>query len=195
MRFDARTLTLKIDERKATLTTKRGRINVGLIFGQYHQQYLDGSWKIAHTATLVKQKRDWYLCLVADNEIPAATGASAIGVDSGIKKIATVSTGKVFKGGSISQLRLRRFKQRRSLKTKPEGHKRTRSQRRLLKRLSGREKRAVDWKLWNVAKGIVREAIKPQRLRMRKSRNPRLYIRKRWGGETVNTTSARCFWP
>jgi putative transposase len=160
IRFDARTLTLKIDERKATLSTKRGRIKVGLIFGRYHQQYLDGGWKIASTATLVKQKRDWYLCLVADNEIPAATGASAIGVDSGIRKIATVSTGKVFKGGSISQLRLRRFKQRRSLKTKPEGHKRTRSQRRLLKRLSGCEKRAVEWKLWNVANGIVREAIK-----------------------------------
>ena len=60
----------------------------------------------------------------------------------------------------MSQLRRRRFKQRRSLKTKPEGHKRTRSQRRLLKRLSGKEARAVSWKLWNVAQGIVREAIK-----------------------------------
>ena len=162
IRFDARTLTLKIEERKATLSTKRGRIKVGLIFGRYHQQYLDGGWKIAHTAMLIKQKRDWYLCLVADKEIPDATGGNVIGVDSGIRKIATLSTGKVFKGGSISQLRLRRFKQRRSLKTKPEGHKRTRSQRRLLKRLSGRERRAVDWKLWNAANGIVREAVKAE---------------------------------
>jgi putative transposase len=160
VRFDARTLTLKIAERKATLTIKGGRIKVGLIFGDYHRQYLDGSWKIASTATLVKQQRNWYLCLVADKEIAAATGASAIGVDSGIKKIATLSTGKVFKGGSISQLRRRRFKQRRSLKTKPEGHKRTRNQRRPLKRLSGKEARAVNWELWNVAQGIVREAIK-----------------------------------
>ena len=162
VRFDARTLTLKIDERKATLSTERGRIKVGLIFGRYHQQYLDGGWKIAHTAMLIKQKRDWYLCLVADKEIPDATGGNVIGVDSGIRKIATLSTGKVYKGGSVSQLRLRRFKQRRSLKTKPEGHKRTRSQRRLLKRLSGRERRAVDWKLWNAANGIVREAVKAE---------------------------------
>jgi IS605 OrfB family transposase len=32
----------------------------------------------------------------------------------------------------------------------------------LLKRLSGRERRAVDWKLWNVANGIVREAAKAE---------------------------------
>ncbi len=157
VRFDARTLTLRIVERKATLTTKRGRIKVGLVFGDYHQQYLDGSWKIANTATLIKQKRDWYLCLVADKEIEDASGPETIGVDSGIKKIATVSTGKVFKGGSISQLRRRRFKQRRSLKA---GHNRSRNQRRLLKRLAQREQRAVAWKLWNVANGIVREAIR-----------------------------------
>ena len=35
----------------------------------------------------------------------------------------------------------------------------TRGQRRLLKRLAGSEHRAVEWRLWNVANDIVREAI------------------------------------
>ncbi len=157
VRFDERTLTLRLDEQVATLTSKRGRIKVGLVFGDYHQQYLDGSWKIAKTATLIKQKSSWYLCLVADKQIEDATGDETIGVDSGIKRIATVSTGAVFKGGSISQLRRHRFKQRRSLKA---GHNRSRNNRRLLQRLAQREHRAVDWKLWNVANGIVREAVK-----------------------------------
>jgi putative transposase len=156
VRFDARTLTLKIGERKATLTTTRGRIKVGLVFGDYHLQYLDGSWKIAGTATLVKQKRDWYLCLVGNKQITDASGSETIGVDSGIKRVATVNTGKVFKGGSITQLRRRRFKQRRSLKA---GHNRSRNKRRLLKRLAQREQKAVAWKLWNVAGGIVQEAV------------------------------------
>jgi putative transposase len=157
VRFDARTLTLKLDEQSATLTTKGGRIKVGLVFGQYHQQYLDGTWKITSTATLTKQKGKWFLCLVADKQIENASGWQTIGVDSGIKKIATVNTGKVFKGGSITQLRRRRFKQRRSLKA---GHNRSRNVRRLLQRLAKREHKAVEWKLWNVANGIVREAIK-----------------------------------
>jgi putative transposase len=159
VRFDERTLTLRLDEQIATLTTKCGRIKVGLVFGNYHQQYLDDSWKIAKTATLIKQKGTLYLCLVADKQIEEAKGSETIGVDSGIKRIATVSTGAVFKGGSISQLRLRRFKQRRSLKA---GHNRSRNRRRLLQRLAKREHRAVDWKMWNVANGIVREALKSE---------------------------------
>lgn len=157
VRFNERTMTLKVADAKVTLKTMSARIKAGLIFGDYHRQYLDGSWKIAKTATLIKRKGAWFLCLIAVKEIADSTGSETIGMDSGIKRIATVSTAKVFKGGSISQLRHRRFKQRRSLKA---GHNRSRNVRRLLKRLAQREQRAVAWKLWNVANGIVREAVK-----------------------------------
>ncbi|MEW6207402.1 MAG: transposase [Acidobacteriota bacterium] len=160
VRYDERTLTLDIAREYATLSTLSGRVRVGLILSDYHRQYLDGRWMIAHTAALKQKNRVWYLHLTLTREIPDARGPETIGVDSGIKRVATVNTGKVFKGGRIKQLRRRRFHQRRSLKRHSEGQSRSRNRRRLLKRLSEREKRAVEWMLWNIANEIVREAIK-----------------------------------
>ncbi len=133
MRYDARTLTVKLDQQFATLTTLDGRARVNLILSDYHRQYLDGTWEVEPTSDGV------------------------VGVDSGIVRIATVNTGKTFNGGTIKHIRERRFKQRRDLQS--ARHK-SRNQRRLLKRLAGKEKRSVDWLLWNVANGIVGEALK-----------------------------------
>src|SRR5262249_24366080 len=157
MRYDARTLTVKLDQEFATLTTLDGRVRVSLILSDYHRRYLDGSWEIEPTATVRRQGRIWYLHLIATKDIPDSQSDGAIGVDSGIVRIATTSTGKVFKGGIIKHIRERRFKQRRDLQS--ARHK-SRNQRRLLKRLAGKEKRSVEWLLWNVANGIVDEALK-----------------------------------
>ena len=157
MRYDARTLTVKPEQGFATLTTLDGRIRVSLILAEYHRQYLNGSWEIEPTATVLRKGSVWYLHMIATKDIPDTEGDGVIGVDSGIVRVATVSTGKVFKGGKIKQIRERRFKQRRSLQS--ARHK-SRAQRKLLQRLAGREKRAVDHLLWNVANGIVDEALK-----------------------------------
>src|SRR6266508_1387378 len=124
MRYDARTLTVKLDQQYATLTTLDGRARVNLI--------------------LTKG--------VSDSQ-----SDGVVGVDSGIVRIATVNTGKTFNGGTIKHIRERRFKQRRDLQS---ARRKSRNQRRLLKRLAGKEKRSVDWLLWNVANGIVDEALK-----------------------------------
>jgi len=157
MRYDARTLTVKLDQQYATLTTLAGRVRVNLILSDYHRQYVDGTWEIEPTATISLKNRIWYLHLIVAKDIPDSTSDGVIGVDSGIVRIATVNTGKTFKGGTIKHIRERNFKQRRDLQS--ARHK-SRSQRRLLKRLAGKEKRAVDWLLWNVANEIVKEALK-----------------------------------
>jgi putative transposase len=157
MRYDARTLTVKLDQEYVTLTTLAGRVRVNLTLSDYHRQYLDGTWEIEPTATLCRKGRIWYLHLIATKDTPDSESEDVIGVDSGIKRIATVNTGKVFKGGIIKHIRERRFKQRRDLQA--AGHK-SRNQRRLMKRLAGKEKRSVDWLLWNVANEIVEDALK-----------------------------------
>jgi putative transposase len=157
MRYDARTLTVKIDQQYATLTTLQGRVRVGLILSEYHKQYLDGRWEIEPTATVSHKGLTWFLHLIVTKDIPDSPSEVAIGVDSGIVRIATTSTGKVFKGGNIKHIRERRFKQRRDLQA--ARHK-SRNQRRLLKRLAGKERRSVDWLLWNVANEIAAEALK-----------------------------------
>src|SRR6266542_751897 len=157
MRYDARTLTVKLEEEYATLTTLDGRARVKLILSDYHRQYLDRTWEVEPTATVSRKGRIWYLNLIVTRDIAESQSDAPIGVDSGIVRIATTSTGKVFNGGIIKHIRERRFKQRRDLQS--ARHK-SRSQRRLLKRLAGKEKRSVDWLLWNVANGVVGEALK-----------------------------------
>src|SRR5215510_5336896 len=157
MRYDARTLTVKFEQQYATLTTLGGRIRVNLILSDYHRQYLDGTWEVEPTATVSRKGRIWYLHLIVTKNVPDSQSDARVGVDSGIVRIATTSTGKVFKGGIIKHIRERRFKQRRDLQS--ARHK-SRSQRRLLKRLASNEKRSVDWLLWNVANGIVVETLK-----------------------------------
>jgi IS605 OrfB family transposase len=157
MRYDARTLTVKLDQEYATLTTLGGRVKLNLILSDYHRQYLGGTWRIEPTATVSHKGRIWYLHLIVTKDVPDSDSDARIGIDSGIVRIATTSTGKVFKGGIIKHIRERRFKQRRDLQS--ARHK-SRNQRRLLQRLAGKEKRSVDWLLWNVANGIVDEAVK-----------------------------------
>jgi putative transposase len=157
MRYDARTLTVKLDQEYATLTTLGGRVKLKLILSDYHRQYLGGAWRIEPTATVSHKGRIWYLHLIVTKDVPDSESDARIGLDSGIVRIATTSTGKVFKGGIIKHIRERRFKQRRDLQS--ARHK-SRNQRRLLQRLAGKEKRSVEWLLWNVANGIVDEAVK-----------------------------------
>jgi len=148
MRYDARTLTVKLDQQYATLTTLAGRARVSLILSDYHRQYLDGTWEIEPTATVSLEGKVWYLRLIVTKDVPDSQSDGVIGMDSGIVRIATVNTGRTFNGGIIKHIRERRFKQRRDLQA--ARHK-SRNQRRLLKRLAGKEKRSVDWLLWNVA--------------------------------------------
>src|SRR5262245_3925916 len=157
MRYDARTLTVKLDQQYATLTTLAGRARVSLILSDYHRQYLDGTWEIEPTATVSLEGKVWYLRLIVTKDVPDSQSDGVIGMDSGIVRIATVNTGRTFNGGIIKHIRERRFKQRRDLQA--ARHK-SRNQRRLLKRLAGKEKRSVDWLLWNVANGVVGEALK-----------------------------------
>lgn len=156
VRYDGRTARVELDKGYATLATLSGRVRVALVIGEYQRRFLDNSWNFAKGVTLKRSGKAWILHVVATKDVPDADRSGVLGVDAGIKRIATTSGGKVHKGGSISQMRRRKFRQRRELQK--AGHK-SRNQRRLLKRLAGSEHRAVEWKLWNVASAIVNEAI------------------------------------
>lgn len=156
MRYDARTLRFDLSRAFATLSTLDGRVRVGLVLCDYHRTFLDGSWTFTKGAALKRSGKAWMLHLTCERDNPDSDKPGVLSVDAGIKRIATTSGGKTHKGGSISQIRRRKFRQRRALQK--AGHK-GRNQRRLLKRLAGSEHRAVEWKLWNVANKIVKEAI------------------------------------
>src|SRR5215475_4202068 len=70
MRYDARTLTVKLEEEYATLTTLDRRARVNLILSDYHRQYLDGTWEVEPTATVSRKGKVWYLHLTGTKDIP-----------------------------------------------------------------------------------------------------------------------------
>jgi len=75
---------------------------------------------------------------------------SAIGIDVGINNLAVVSDNQFFRNGSTKQIN-RKFNYLRSiLQTKG-----TKSAKRLLKKLSGRQKRFMAWRNHNISKEIV----------------------------------------
>jgi IS605 OrfB family transposase len=158
VRYDERTLSFDLTTASATLNTlkKNQRVSATLVISEYHQRFLAGSWSFARTATLTLRKGRYYLHLLAQREVQESTAEGVLSSDAGLRRVATTSTGKVFKGGRISHIRRENFEQRRYLQA---GHK-SRGERRLLQRLAGREHRAVEWLLWNIANEIVREALR-----------------------------------
>jgi putative transposase len=159
MRYDARTLRVDLAKGFVTLSALSGRVRASTVLCEYHRSFLDGSWTFVKGATLKRSGKAWTVHLTCHRDVPESDRPGVLGVDAGIKRIATTSAGTVHKGGSISQIRRCKFRQRRELQKKTAGQSKSRGQRRLLKRLAGSESRAVEWKLWNVANAIVREAI------------------------------------
>ena len=79
MRYDARTLTVKLDQEYATLTTLDGRVRVSLILSDYHRQYLDGTWEVEPTAMVSRNGRIWYLHLIVTRGVPDSESDGVIG--------------------------------------------------------------------------------------------------------------------
>ncbi|MEM3060965.1 MAG: transposase [Candidatus Bathyarchaeia archaeon] len=135
--YDQRILSWKGVDRVSMLTLK-GRELIPVKFGIYQAERLN---RIRGQADLILRKGIFYLAVVVDvPELPAYDEAYEakewLGVDLGIKNIATDSDGKVWSGNGLNGIRKRYAKLRAKLQSKG-----TKSARRLLKRRSGKESR------------------------------------------------------
>lgn len=124
---DQRLLLWKGLERVSILTLGR-RILVPIVFGEYQAARLN---RIRGQADLIYRDGVFYLAVVVDvPEPPQGAPNGILGVDLGIKNIATGSDGEVFSGGHVNGLRHRHAKLRQCLQSKG-----TKSAKRLLKNL------------------------------------------------------------
>jgi IS605 OrfB family transposase len=143
----------KKDSDKIGITLISGRKKFKLLIGNYQRALLKGQTPTA--ATLNKtRKGDYYINICV--EIPTdPTGKTpkVIGVDLGRRDIATTSTEKSWSGDAIQSARDRYSKVRSNVQSK-----RTRSSRKLLRRLQGREQRFQKWTNHNISKELVTEA-------------------------------------
>ena len=152
VRLDARTFRL-MDGERCSFTTVGGRVKAPLLVGDYQRKLLS-TWETTGAADLVIKGNTLYVHVVVyrDFDDPEAP-SDYLGVDLGIRNIATDSDGNVMTGEVVDKVRTRYSKLRQRLQSKG-----TRSAKRKLKKLSGREGRFQRDVNHVISKTLVREA-------------------------------------
>ena len=155
IRYDARTYRLMSLDR-VSLNTMQGRIICRLILGKrQHDMLIDPAWKIGG-ADLIWRNDTYYLNVTQSKETPELTETSeTLGIDLGIVNLATDSEGQSFSGAKVYEVRMRYHQRRRILQSVG-----TRSTKRRLKKMSGREKRFQRDTNHRIAKSLVHKAEK-----------------------------------
>lgn len=151
--LDARTFKYEEENQIVGITLVTGRKKFSLLIGNYQRGLLKGYKPTS--ATLVKRKNgDYYIQICVDIPTqPTGKTPKTIGVDLGRRSIAATSTEKTWDGKQLNQVRDRYSRVRANVQSK-----RTKSSKRLLRRLSGRERRFQSWVNHNISKQLVIEA-------------------------------------
>ena len=151
--LDVRTFQYIEELQTVGVTLMCGRVKFKLSIGNYQLALLKGQSPTA--ATLNKTRRgDYYINICVD--LPTeSTGKTpkVIGVDLGRRDIATTSTGETWSGKQIQSVRDRYSKVRANIQSK-----RTRSARRLMRRLFGKEHRFQKWLNHNISRQLISSA-------------------------------------
>lgn len=141
--FKARSLDLDKDlfrfiEKKesVSLATVNGRLKLRLKIGNYQRALLKGQKPTAATLVYKKPKKEFYINIILKKAVKTPFGTKPVGVDLGINNIATTSNGLKISGKQAQHVRRHYQKLRTSLQAKG-----TRSAKRVLIRLSGKERR------------------------------------------------------
>lgn len=149
--YDQRIFRFREADWTVSLTLLGGATRFKLDIGDYQRERLVG--KSPTSATLVKRKNgDFYIQIALDyvTKVPKES-TGTLGIDLGIKNLATLSTGERFGGTEVDTFR-NHFQAMRTILQR----KGTKGAKRLLKRLSGREKRYMAWVNHTISARIVR---------------------------------------
>ena len=154
--YDARILSWRSDKRIVSVWTVEGRQKIPYVTGKHHAkllQYQQGESDLCYI------KGKFYLHATCEVPGPAAADRAeqlsedVLGVDLGIKNIATDSDGEAYEGRTLNKLRKAREKTRASLQSRG-----TRSAHKALKRISGRERTTTKIVNHTIAKALVAKA-------------------------------------
>ncbi|MFC1768787.1 RNA-guided endonuclease InsQ/TnpB family protein [Nanoarchaeota archaeon] len=144
--FDKRTFSFYYD--KVRLTTINGRIDIPIEIPEYYWKYLD--WNPQTANVILDRKGIMFIHITFSRAIKIIKSQGRLGVDVGINHIAVTSDRKFFTGSKIKNYRIKFKRLRTKLQVKG-----TRSAERLLKKISGRERRFKAWVNHNISKRIV----------------------------------------
>lgn len=149
--YDERILAWRLADSTVSIWTLTGRERIPFVCGERQREMLkafDGQ------ADLLYRNGEFYLhqvCNVDDQDVTDPDGF--LGVDMGVTNIAVDSDRTIHQGKTVKSVRYRHRQLRRKLQAKG-----TKSSRRRLKKLSGKEQRFAKWTNHNLSKTIVAKA-------------------------------------
>ncbi|HEY9783523.1 MAG TPA: transposase [Leptolyngbyaceae cyanobacterium] len=134
LRYDKRTMTLR--GQQLTLSCIGKRVQIILDVPEYFREVFR-TWEFCGaTLTYTKKSKQFWVRLVFEKEDPVLQQGSVLGIDRGLYHIASTSDGRFFSGSKTRAVQRRYLYNRRKLQQKG-----TRSAKRRLKAMSGKEKR------------------------------------------------------
>lgn len=149
--YDARILRWYVPKQEVSIWTVNGRMRIPFVAGKRQLELLEYQRGESDLALVDGQL---YLFATCEIETPEPKDVEdVLGVDLGIINIATDSDGQRYSGAHLNNLRRRRRKQRKVLQRVG-----TKSARRKLKRLSGKEHRHATAVNHYISKQIVKKA-------------------------------------
>jgi putative transposase len=147
--YDERILSYNIEKRIASIWSVGGRLKTPFL--PYPEKYLPF---VKGEADLIYRKGKFFLfqtCEIPEEEIKDVE--EFLGIDFGQKTIASCSDGTSFSSKELNDYREKRFKVRKSIQSKC-----TKNSKKLLKRLSGKEKTFAKITNHTIAKRIIGKA-------------------------------------
>lgn len=155
--LDARVMDYRPQDELVSVSTIEGRMKIRVRLGDYQRQQLGKQKPKSGKITFDEQKKRCSIHFVINVDEPEPSGENSFGVDRGIKRIASTSEGQHYSGRRLNRTRERYVRTRASLQRakaqRPNGN-----AYRVLKRLSGRERRFQTHINHIISKQIVQRA-------------------------------------
>ncbi len=184
VRYNQRTFTPFLESGKISICTLVGRKKLPLIVPKYFQQYLEG--RITSLTLYYNKRRKKIIAYLTIElpDVPVEDLSSFLGVDRGIKRVAVCSNNSFYPTNHILAVKWRYQQLRQELQSKG-----TRSAKRKLKRISGRERRFMTDRNRKIAKWIcnmpypciVLENLRGLKQHSKKKKNLPKKVRRQFG--------------
>jgi len=151
MSLDQRTFSFNEKRWEVSISTVAGRLKLPLAIGNFQRGLLAGQKPTSAVLCYNRRKKEFYINIVVNREVPfPPKDGNVVGIDRGIYNLATTSNGLKFSGRQAMHIRRRYTRLRQALQAKG-----TKGVKRLLKRLSGKERRWMADLNHRIAKAIV----------------------------------------
>ena len=137
IRYNKRVCNVKLIDETVSIASINGRIKTTFNVPIYYEKYID--WELRTSTLRYKKNQDtFYLHITIQKQSPEPNGDRVLGIDRGIVNIAVCSNNIFFNSSQVKNTRAKYAHLRAELQNKG-----TRSAKRLLKKISGKEKRFV----------------------------------------------------